>query len=228
MNMQNKKFYTSIIIAACLIVLLLGTQRVNAAEEWQNKELVLPHRVRFLLRDFSNLDFRIEFDRESHSQKVNYAYEYLGKEKLEGEEKIKTKMSMGLTDQQPETIYAWYGVDFLPVLTEMDNQKLPGEMAFQFTDAILQPFNRMEEIEFTDFPDLDFDYLGKSEDFWQKDIPVHLLEVPSEELTDDLTGDFRVKLAEFDNSLAVVYYNYEGYDAEPVTIILEVDEVLLQ
>ncbi len=221
---EKLAFITGGIILFVLFILPFSLT-VEANEDWQEKELDVPARMRHLIDDFSLLEFVVEFDREDSSQKVEYRYEILQEEIIEGNTTQKTELTIRGEDQDPDLLHVWYDNNYVPVKTEMDGNELPVEIAHQYIEPILNTFIRLEDINFLEFPDIDFEYLGQQENFWSAEIPVHKIEVPQQELSDSLRDDFVVKLAEFENSLAVVYYKYRGFDAEPVDIEFNIQDI---
>ncbi len=221
-----RKYSPAIIsILLCLFLVAGGSARAEDVE-WQEKSLMLPMVGGELVAGIAEKDFKIEFDREERTTSTEYSYEFLGEDTIDGDQLMKTEMTMKGEEQEVRTLLAWFDFEFTPRRAELDGDEIPEDFIFQYIEAILGPMNRLAASGFGDFPDIEYEYIEEKEQKLDgENRPVHHLRVPVEELSDDLHDDLEVILAEFENVLGVVYYNYKGEDVEPVEIEYEVKEL---
>lgn len=98
-----------------------------------------------------------------------------------------------------------------------------------YLEPILEPFINLVEMEIEDLSEMDFAYDGEGEiELDGEEIRTHSLIISQDELEGEISDDLELALAEFENNLAVVYYNYIRRDAETVEIEYRVEDLRLQ
>ncbi len=219
-----------IIFALCLLIaaFIAGAEGIDA-RDWQEKDLLLPRSEAGLLESFDLLNFSVEFVREDRSQKSIFTFEFLEEEIIEGDELDKFEMSMRREGEEARPFHVWLDSEYTPRRAELDGDETSPESIFMYLEPILEPFINLVEMEIEDLSEMDFAYDGEGEiELDGEEIRTHSLIISQDELEGEISDDLELALAEFENNLAVVYYNYIRRDAETVEIEYRVEDLRLQ
>ena len=219
-----------IILSLCLLiaVFIAGAEGIDA-RDWQEKDLLLPRSEAGLVESFDLLNFSVEFVREDRSQKSIFTFEFLEEEIIEGDELDKFEMSMRREGEEARPFHVWLDSEYTPRRAELDGDETSPESIFMYLEPILEPFINLVEMEIEDLSEMDFAYDGEGEiELDGEEIRTHSLIISQDELEGEISDDLELALAEFENNLAVVYYNYIRRDAETVEIEYRVEDLRLQ
>ncbi len=219
-----------IILSLCLLiaVFIAGAEGISA-RDWQEKDLLLPRSEAGLVENFDLLNFSVEFIREDRSQRSIFTFEFLEEEIIEGDELDKFEMSMRREEEEARPFHVWLDSEYTPRRAELDGDETAPESIFMYLEPILDPFIRLVAMGVEDLSEIDFAYDGEGKIVLDgEEIRTHTLTIPLDELEGEGGDDLVLELAEFENDLAVVYYNYMRRDAETVEIEYRVEDLRLQ
>ena len=221
---HNKSRGILILISFVLLTFIFSGSL--AADEWSEKELILPTDSTSLVRNFSKLNFELITERQDHSQKVNFFHEFLAEEFVDGDEVMKIKHGLERKGAESQEIIVKYDNNFIPIFAESDGQEINPDMTYQYVEPVLNSFAWLQEVGFTDFPELEYEFVEKDkEKIAEQELNIYQLTVPENELSGEVMSDLSVKLIEFENSLAVYYYSLKVEDVDELLIEMQVESI---
>ncbi len=224
--MRRRKYLSIILILIMLFTIFITTaaaEEVNTEQEdktSENEEEIIgrietPTNVNDLLNFFQRLQGNwIIYENGEKVQDSTISYQYLSKDNVMGEEADKISLKVNETNSSELMMYFWVGENEI-LQMELDGQIIPKQMVDMMKDDLLSSVFAA----FTMYQELDIERLRKygktsrgTEEFGGVELDIIKIEAENIAETDLESGV--VKLADFEDFLIVVEYEYKALNGD--------------
>lgn len=210
---------TTNILIVCLILLFALTSFSIYAESGLDEETAQridnPSDVYELLDSFKMLEgeWLVERDGEVREE-VKFIYNYLGSETIQGRETEKISLEIIDQNRNSNLMYFWLGDEEIQQI-EIEGQIIPKQMADMMTDDLLETvfspftfFSRSQIDQISQFGEVN----RLSQNIGGNDLDI--IRVRSDDLSEYELESAEIKLADFEDFLIVVFYEYQSLDID--------------